>query len=106
MLSACALAAVTPASALRTGATCPFSASKTKYLVLTYKSTTCKTALAWLPKLLADKDPKLYGSFTLTNGPRGFHCFAARAIKGRDAQGECYSGTEAFPKAGFQWGPE
>ena len=102
-----ALAGAVPAAALRAGQTCPaFSASGSKYLVITYKSTTCSTAQAWLPKLVADKDPKAYGSFTLTNGPKGFHCIAVRAQHGRAAQGECYSGTEAFPKAGFQWSSE
>ena len=102
-----AFAAAVPASAQRAGQTCPaFSASGSKYLVITYKSTTCSTAQAWLPKLVVDKDPKAYGSITLTNGPKGYSCIAVRALKGRAAQGECYSGTEAFPKAGFQWSTE
>jgi hypothetical protein len=98
------LVAALQASAVRSGQTCPsFSASGSKYLVITYKSTSCRTAQAWLPKLVADKDPKAYGSFVLSNGPKGFHCMAVRAVSGRAAQGECYSGTSAFPKAGFQW---
>jgi hypothetical protein len=98
--------AAAPAWAHRTGQTCPFSASGLKYLVLTYKSTTCTTAKQWLPKLVADKDPKAYGSFPLHNGPKGDTCIAVRAHSGRAAQGECYTGTEAFPHSGFQWGFE
>jgi hypothetical protein len=86
------------------GKTCPtFSASGSKYTVITYGSTACKTAQSWLPKLDADKDPKPYGFFTLQNGPKGFHCMANRALNGPAASGECYSGTLAFPKNGFQW---
>jgi hypothetical protein len=92
-----------PASALRAGQACPFSASGSKYVVFTYKSTTCSTAQTWLPKLVADKDPKPYGPVTLTNGPKGYHCIAVRAVNGRAAQGECYSGNMAFPTGGFQW---
>lgn len=93
-----------PASAHPTGQTCPtFSKSGLKYLVITYKATTCATAKSWLPKLVADKDPKLYGSVTLHNGPTGDHCIAVHAINGHAAQGECYAGTEAFPHSGFQW---
>jgi hypothetical protein len=96
--------AAAPASAHRTGQTCPtFSGSGLKYLVITYKSTTCATAKAWLPKLIADKDPKAYGSFPLHNGPKGDTCVAVRALSGRAAQGECYTGTLAFPHSGFQW---
>lgn len=103
-MAAASLAAA-PASAHR-AATCPFSASGLKYLVLTYKSTTCATARQWLPTLVADKDPKAYGSFALHNGPKGDKCVAVRAIHGRAAQGECWAGSMAFPHSGFQWGPE
>jgi hypothetical protein len=97
--------AAAPASAHR-AATCPFSAFGLKYLVLTYKSTTCATATQWLPKLVADKDPKAYGSFTLHNGPKGDKCEAVHAVSGRAAQGECWAGSMAFPHSGFQWGPK
>ncbi len=86
------------------GAVCKsFSQSGLKYQWSAIGSVTCKQAKPWLLKLLADRFRKTDTKVALSNGPRGFHCWATTDLKGRPTAGACYTGTLAFPKNGFQW---
>ena len=65
---------------------------------------TCATAKAWVVKLIADHAAVSTKKVPLTNGPRGYHCYAS---PGRHValatDGMCFTGTVKFPKTGFAW---
>ena len=80
------------------------SSSGNKYTSEAVGSVSCKQAASWIKKLSADK-AKASGA-KLKNGPKGYHCSAAELDKhGYVEAGTCYTGTAAYPKNGFTWGP-
>ena len=64
---------------------------------------TCASAKPWVVKLSNDRIRSIGGSVSLTNGPRGYHCYGTIAHKGLAAGGACFKGTWAYPKSGFTW---
>ena len=64
---------------------------------------TCGNAKHWVLKLIKDRVDTSSGKVALTNGPRGYHCYAVSDKKGVASDGQCYKGTAAFPKSGFAW---
>lgn len=64
---------------------------------------TCSSAKPWVVKLSGDRVGAAAGSIKLTNGPKGYHCYASLAHKGYASGGLCYAGTLAYPKSGFTW---
>jgi hypothetical protein len=64
---------------------------------------TCWSARPWVVKLSSDRVGAAAGSVKLTNGPKGYHCFASSTHKGYASGGLCYAGTLAYPKSGFTW---
>jgi hypothetical protein len=95
----------TAETASAAGKVCPtFSASGLKYTWETAGTGfTCDSAKRSLVKLLKDKVDTSSGKVALTNGPKGYHCFATNDQKGSASGGICYKGTLAFPKSGFLW---
>jgi hypothetical protein len=96
----------TAATASAAAQVCPtFSASGLKYQWETVGTGfTCGNAKHWVTKLI--KDPVAdtsSGKVALTNGPKGYHCYATDDEKGHASAGTCYKGTLAFPKSGFAW---
>jgi hypothetical protein len=97
-------AATAARAAPTAGSVCKsFSSSGLKYQWSVIGSVTCNQAKPWLLKLLADHVAKPDTKVALSNGPKGFHCYATADSKGRPSAGACYTGTLAFPKNGFQW---
>ena len=88
-------------------AVCPkLAVSGTKYQWETIgTSFTCASAKHWVQALINDPADTSSGKVTLTNGPKGYHCFATSDDNGKASAGQCYKGTAAFPKAGFAWLP-
>jgi len=78
---------------------------------ITYQSQTvgsswsCAAAKSWIMKLSLDRVPKSFTkNLPLTNGPRGYHCFAEPGSRrGHATSGVCVKGTIAFPRSGFAW---
>jgi hypothetical protein len=67
-------------------------------------SWTCKSAKTWVVKLIGDHIHSSTKTVPLTNGPRGYHCFAEPdSRRGRATSGTCFKGTLAFPGTGFAW---
>ena len=65
---------------------------------------TCASAKSWIGKLSDDRVGHVTKNVPLTNGPRGYHCFAIAGSKaGRATSGTCFKGTLAFPQTGFAW---
>jgi hypothetical protein len=64
---------------------------------------TCGNAKHWVLHLIRDRVDTSSGKVALTNGPKGYHCFAVSDRKGVASDGQCYKGTLAFPKSGFAW---
>jgi hypothetical protein len=97
------MATAAPASAA--GKICPtFRASGLKYQWETAGTGfTCKSAKHWLVKLIKDHADTSSGEVKLTNGPKGYHCFATLDHKHKASGGLCYKGTVAYPKSGFTW---
>ena len=95
----------TAATASAAAQVCPtFSASGLKYQWETVGTGfTCGNAKHWVTKLIKDPADTSSGKVTLTNGPKGYHCFATSDDKGHASAGTCYKGTAAFPKSGFAW---
>ena len=95
--------AATGARAAASAAVCKsYSASGLKVQWSVIGNVTCAKAKPWLTTLLADRGrPGV--KVVLKNAPRGFKCSATDDSKGRPFAGACYTGTLAFPKAGFQW---
>ena len=84
---------------------CPtLSAAGSKYTWETVGTGfTCGNAKHWVLKLIKDRVDTSSGKVALTNGPRGYHCYAVSDKKGVASDGQCYKGTAAFPKSGFAW---
>jgi hypothetical protein len=97
------IVAAGPASAK--AAVCPtLSVSGSKYTWETVGTGfTCANAKHWVLKLVKDPVDTSSGKVALTNGPKGYHCYAVAATKGVASDGQCYKGTAAFPKSGFAW---
>jgi hypothetical protein len=95
----------TAATASAKAEVCPvFTASGVKYQWETVGTGfTCGSAKPWVMKLIKDSADTSSGKVTLTNGPKGYHCFASSADNGHASAGQCYKGTAAFPKSGFAW---
>jgi hypothetical protein len=105
-VAAVAALASTPAvHAARAGQLCkPFKLAGLTYRWETVGSGwTCASAKPWVVKLSADRVRSSGSNVPLTNGPKGFHCYATLTHKGRASGGLCYKGTLAFPKSGFTW---
>jgi hypothetical protein len=67
-------------------------------------SWSCAAAKAWIVKLAADRVRVSARNVPLSNGPRGYHCFATPFSRGgRATSGSCIKGTIAFPGTGFAW---
>ena len=64
---------------------------------------TCGSAKKLVTKLSSDHADTSKGKVALTNGPKGYHCFATSDTSGLASGGLCYKGTLAFPKSGFTW---
>ena len=109
VVASVALAAASTGSATTTGKVCPkFKQGRTTYQSQTVGTTwTCAAAKTWIAKLSLDRVPKtVTKNIPLTNGPRGYHCFATPLSKGGHATGGmCIKGTLAFPRSGFAWFP-
>jgi hypothetical protein len=90
--------------AVRNGQICPtFTQSKLTFEWEAIGSFTCKSAMTWVEKLAADHVSPLGGEIALTNGPKGYHCYATLEKKGVASSGLCYKGTAAYPTSGFNW---
>jgi hypothetical protein len=96
---------VAAGSASAKAAVCPtLSASGSKYTWETVGTGfTCANAKHWVLKLIKDPVDTSSGKVALTNGPKGYHCYAVSDTKGVASDGQCYKGTAAFPKSGFAW---
>jgi hypothetical protein len=96
---------LTAGSASAAAQVCPtLTASGVKYQWETVGTGfTCGNAKQWVTKLIKDPVDTTSGKVTLTNGPKGYHCFATSDDKGHASAGTCYEGTAAFPKSGFAW---
>ena len=100
------LAAASTAGAARAAAVCPsFKQGGRTYQWETLGSSwTCKSAKPWVVKLLGDHIHTSIKNLPLTNGPRGYHCWAEpNSRRGRATSGTCFKGTFAFPGTGFAW---
>jgi hypothetical protein len=65
---------------------------------------TCASAERWIVKLSKDPIKASTKNIVLTNGPKGYHCYAEPTSKGGHAtDGTCITGTIAFPGKGFAW---
>jgi len=64
---------------------------------------TCGSAKKWVVKLIKDPADTSKGKVALSNGPKGYHCYASFDTDGLASGGLCYKGTLAFPKSGFTW---
>jgi len=65
---------------------------------------TCSSAKTWIAKLSKDKIRHSTTNIPLSNGPRGYHCFATPSSQGgRATSGSCIKGTIASPGSGFAW---
>ena len=65
---------------------------------------TCSSAKTWIGKLSMDKIRHSTKNVPLSNGPRGYHCFATPGSQGgRATAGACIKGTLAYPGSGFAW---
>ena len=65
---------------------------------------TCSSAKTWISKLSKDKIRHSTKNVPLSNGPRGYHCFATPSSQGgRATAGACIKGTLAYPGSGFAW---
>ncbi len=64
---------------------------------------TCASAKHWVVKLSSETFPQKGVKVKLTGGPSRYHCFGTTDDTGRATIGDCYLGTVAFPKSGFQW---
>jgi len=65
---------------------------------------TCASAKTWIAKLSRDKIRHSTSNVPLSNGPKGYHCFAEPSSKGgRATDGTCFTGTIAYPGTGFAW---
>ena len=66
----------------------------------------CSAAKTWIVKLTKDKIRHSSSNVPLSNGPKGYHCFATPDSQGgRATSGACFTGTIAFPGNGFAWHP-
>jgi hypothetical protein len=102
--SAC-LAAASTADASRAAQVCPaFKQGKLTYHVETLGTRwTCASAKSWVVKLSGDSARVVSRNLPLTDGPRGYHCFAIGGSHGRATNGTCFTGTVRFPGNGFAW---
>jgi hypothetical protein len=65
---------------------------------------TCASAKKWIAKLSRDKIRHSTSNVRLSNGPKGYHCFAEPSSQGgRATAGTCFTGTIAYPGTGFAW---
>lgn len=64
---------------------------------------TCSAAKAWVVKLAKDKIPATGFRVTLKNGPGGYHCYALPDKLQLAINGQCFTGSAAFPGTGFAW---
>ena len=100
------LAAASTVGAARAGQLCPsFKQNGGSYHWETVGTGwTCASAKPWVVKLSSDHVRKSTANVPLTNGPRGYHCYATPFSRGgRATSGTCFKGTIAFPKSGFAW---
>ncbi len=104
-IAAVGIPMVTAGTASAAAAVCPtLSASGSKYTWETVGTGfTCGNAKHWVVKLTKDRVDTSSGKVALTNGPKGYHCYAVSDKKGVASDGQCYKGTAAFPKSGFAW---
>lgn len=102
--SAC-LAAASTAGASRAAQVCPtFKQGKLTYHLETLGTRwTCASAKSWVVKLSGDSARIVSRNVPLTNGPRGYHCFAIAGSHGHATNGTCFAGTLKFPGTGFAW---
>ena len=64
----------------------------------------CASAKPWVVKLSGDRVHVGTKNVPLSNGPRGYHCYATLfSHGGRATSGTCFKGTVAFPGSGFAW---
>ena len=64
----------------------------------------CSSAKTWIVKLSKDKIRHSTSNIPLSNGPKGYHCFATpNSQGGRATAGTCFTGTIAYPGTGFAW---
>lgn len=62
----------------------------------------CTAANAWVARL-SGEPVRGQGKVALSDGPRGYRCFATLERRGRAVGGICYKGTVAAPSPGFTW---
>ena len=100
-----ALAAASGGAAAPTAAVCgSLKVSRVKINYETLAGWTCSSAKTWIVKLAADHVAPSNHNVRLTNGPRGYHCFATPLRRGSWARsGTCFTGTITFPGKGFAW---
>jgi hypothetical protein len=105
VFAALAIPALSAGSASAKAEVCPtLTVSGAKYSWETVGTGyTCGSAKPWVVKLVKESVDTSAGKATLTNGPKGLHCFATDDEKGHASAGTCYKGTLAFPKSGFAW---
>jgi hypothetical protein len=105
LFAATVLVATSNVPATAAGKLCPkFSKSGLTYQwEVVGTGFTCASAKKWVVKLSNDHADTSKGKVALTNGPKGYHCFASLDTKGLASGGLCYKGTLAFPKSGFTW---
>jgi hypothetical protein len=104
-IAAVGIPTVTAGTASAAAEVCPtLSSSGSKYTWETVGTGfTCGNAKHWVLKLIKDRVDTTSGKVALTNGPKGYHCYAVSDKKGVASDGQCYKGTAAFPKSGFAW---
>ena len=106
VVASLSLAAASTVGAARAGQVCPsFKQNGRIYRPETIGTGwTCASAKPWIVKLSGDRIRRSTANVPLTNGPRGYHCFATPLSRGgRATSGTCFKGTLAFPKSGFAW---
>ena len=99
------IAAASSVHAASAGQLCPqFTKSRLTYHWETAGTGwTCASAKPWVVKLSGDHVGSATGNVPLTNGPKGYHCYATLTHKGLASGGACFKGTWAFPRSGFTW---
>jgi hypothetical protein len=104
-LGAVGVPIIGPGTASAAAQVCPkLSVAGSKYTWETVGTGfTCGSAKPLVVKLIKDRVDTSSGKVQLTNGPKGYHCYAVGDTKGVASDGQCYKGTLAFPKSGFAW---